>query len=163
MTTLRDSITNMIADGEVLHAFVRGGADVSIPVEGGTIPSLANLAKNIADNITASLTAISTSSITTRLSDLIFSVPLGKAFQSGQWVTISNGDGVVMAGVVLSYINNVLRVRVSNISGFGTFSNWLIYVSGMPGKQGNDGQNIPTPAEPSGPQSTLITKLPWEI
>lgn len=159
---LRDAITRIITTGDDLHQFVKGSETAFVEVEGGRIPTLANLVRNAAKNMTEGMMATSTSVVQLSAGQRTFIIQPGKSFQPNQLVTAVAGEQAI-AGNVVSYVADTLVVNITHVRGGGTASNWNIYLSGVPGLPGRDGADGTGTGGPSGPQEKLITKLPWEM
>ena len=81
------------------------------------------------------ITATSSTSQTIGTGALSFQVPTQAAWAPGMFVTIVDAanSAIYMSGVVVSYSGTTLVVNVSVTNGSGTYSAWLINLSGVPG------------------------------
>lgn len=96
-----------------------------------------------AANSASSINATATVSYAIGTGSKSFSVGMGKQFQAGQFVTISDSSNPAnfMYGAVTSYSAGLLTVDVTSIGGSGTFSTWNISLSGIQGATGAAGAN----------------------
>jgi hypothetical protein len=115
---------------------------------------------DVRDIINVSLTTIlsssSTTSLTIGLGTQTLVVETLKQFQVGQFILIANTMNPIsnwMWGQCLSYSRDtgVLQVLVSALSGTGSYSSWIVMVSGLQGPPGDTGPAGATgPAGPAG-------------
>jgi hypothetical protein len=80
---------------------------------------------------TATQAATSTSSLAIGIGSKTFTIPVGKAFQVGQWVLAqeTSNSANQMYGQVTSYSGTSLGVNVTAIGGSGTHADWTIVLS----------------------------------
>ncbi len=118
--------------------------DYPLPVTSSALNSA--IAQEAADQanteIEEAFSAISASSATIGTGTKNFQIESNKFFNSGTSVLISdtaNPTTNYMSGIVSSYSGTTLSVAVSRTAGSGTFTSWIIRVSGVPGEQGPQG------------------------
>ena len=75
---IKDDLDRLIANGNILHRFVRGNADETVQTEGGPIPTLANVAKRASEQLAALFHAQSTSGVTIGMGVKNFTIDLNK-------------------------------------------------------------------------------------
>lgn len=71
-------------------------------------------------------TTVSTTTVTVGLGNITFSVPASLTLKLGDQCEILNGSTLYMSGTVAAYANTSLTIKVTSISGSGTFSSWTI-------------------------------------
>jgi hypothetical protein len=86
-------------------------------------------------------TTISTSSVEIETGSKAFTVTLTGAYLVGQRVRVISivEPGNFMEGTISSIVNNIITVNVSNVTGSGTFSNWIFSITGSIGPTGPQG------------------------
>lgn len=136
---IKDVLAVLASDSADFHLFVKGTENDQIATNGGIIPSLAGLSKQLYTSIPNSIVAVSTTSVAIALGPCTLTVAAGKSFATNQWVTITADAQHSMAGVVTSYSGTTLVVNISKIIGSGTFGNWQVSVSSIPGADGIKG------------------------
>jgi hypothetical protein len=91
--------------------------------------------------------ATSTTSLTIGAGAQPLTVPAGKLFVVGMYVTIAStaSPSNAMAGSVTSYnsATGAMVVNVASVSGGGVFAAWTVSVSGVPGPAGPTGSVMP--------------------
>lgn len=89
----------------------------------------------------ANLSGTSASSVLIATGSKAFTTQSGKFFNVGNWVLVASDANEVnyMHGQVTAYSGTSLTVNVTNIGGSGTFSDWVITVSGTQGATGPTG------------------------
>ncbi len=80
------------------------------------------------------ITAASQTSQPITTGTLAFQVPTQAAWAPGMFVSIVDADNFAnyMVGIVVSYSDTTLIIDVSTINGSGTYTSWLINLSGAP-------------------------------
>ena len=130
-TNSKQAIQNLVN-----QAIEQVALDVSVAVQ------RANDAENAAtqaQNYAQALVATSVSSITISTGMVSIETQKGKQFALGQNVKISVDVNNWLFGTVASYSGTTLTVLVTATSGIGTYTNWVIVLSGIQGVQGDSG------------------------
>lgn len=86
-------------------------------------------AANAAANVNhPSYTGTSVSSLPLAFGHFTVIVEPGKNWSPGMMLQLWNNGNGYMSGLVTSYINNVLQIQITSVTGAGTFSQWAISV-----------------------------------
>lgn len=106
------------------------------------IPTTSGLAPNAGNTgAPGAITATSASTVTMALGNLAFTVPPQAAFAPGMFVSIVDAlnSSNWMWGIVSSYSGTALVIDIQQINGYGTYSSWLINLSGASSTEGAQG------------------------
>lgn len=107
----------------------------------------------------ASFVGSSTTSVTVGTGSKSFTTQSGKSFSNGALLLVSRSGGAqYMYGQVTSYSGTSLTINVTVSSGSGTYTDWIISISGVPGPQGPTGDTGPVGAgsgDVNGPASAV--------
>lgn len=116
-----------------------------------------------AANSAASFVGSSSTSLAVGTGTKVFTTQSGKSFSNGALLLISRSGGAdYMYGQVSSYSSTTLTMNITTTSGSGTYTDWIISVSGIPGPTGPTGAAGPVGAgsgDVNGPASAVSGKV----
>lgn len=131
------------SDLDAAEAAAEASATAAATSASGASTSASAAATSAASAATsaASLSGTSATSNLIATGSKSFTTQSDKYFNVGNWVLIASdaAESNYMHGQVTAYSGTSLTVDVTNIGGSGTFSDWLITVSGTRGAQGAQG------------------------
>jgi hypothetical protein len=113
-----------------------------------------------AANYANALTATSTSSLSIITGTRSFTTQADKDFDTGQKVIISSDADPTnyMYGYVVSYSSTTLNTYIEQISGSGSYNDWNISISGIPGSVDDEWSLTPAPTT-DGTASGIIVPM----
>jgi hypothetical protein len=141
--SIKDTLAVLTADGADFHRFLKGAEGDSVPIDSGSVPTLAGLVKRAQNAIQAAVVvaANSTTAATIGLGEKSFAVPLGTSFAANQWVIITHDADNAMIGLVVGSTADWVTVNITRVIGAGTFSQWQISLTSLPGSDGANGKD----------------------
>lgn len=146
-----DNINTQVAEAEAARNAALGYRDEAEGFKDSaqTAQTAAEAAQTAAEAAADKLQGTSTTSRTIGTGSLSFVTQADKFFSAGTWVNIvSAADPATnnMSGQVTSYSGTNLAVDITKTEGSGTYTDWIIYVSGAVGVQGETGSTGSTGA-----------------
>jgi hypothetical protein len=139
-TTFSTALAKAMDNFDKIDKIVQGDANTSVTTAGGDVPSIAKVIAHVNDKVFASISTTSQTGINIGTGSKTFEVEAGKAFKPNQYVVATSGSNA-MYGVVTDYTDTNLTVNVQSVVGGGAASEWMITLSGVPGKSGRDGND----------------------
>lgn len=131
--------------------------------EASTFASTAATQATNAANSAASFVGSSSTSLAIGTGTKVFTTQSGKSFSNGALLLISRSGGAdYMYGQVSSYSSTTLTMNITATSGSGTYTDWIISVSGIPGPtgpQGSAGAVGPGGGDVAGPASAVNNQV----
>ena len=111
----------------------------------------------------ASFVASSSTSLSVGTGSKVFTTQSGKYFNTGAFVLASRSGGAdYMYGTVTSYSSTTLTLNITATSGSGTYTDWVLSVTGIPGPTGPQGSAGPVGAgsgDVNGPASAVNNRV----
>jgi hypothetical protein len=125
--------------GDIVQVRALVGSDntQSAAVSAANAAASAQTASDAANSIVGAantVTGTSASNITVGTGVKVFAVGLGKQFQVNQFVMVSlaTNPSIFMIGQVTGYAAGNLTINVTVTLGAGTYTNWLVSITGQP-------------------------------
>jgi len=113
-------------------------SDVVVGVSGTAADAAAASASaTLANTYAQALRATSSTSLSVGTGAKVFTIAAGKQFQANDFVMVTRSGGAQwMYALVTSYASTTLTLSVQQVSGSGTYTDWIIGPCGVPGATG---------------------------